>query len=547
MEQPAAPAAEESSPGGTQPKQGFGVGEHPQRQPGAFAPDTDPSRLVAPARPVPALVPTADRLPLFVWVIAALFVAVELAFAGRYGFQQDELYFLVAGHHLALGYVDQPPLIPLLTRIPAAIAVDPTMIRVLPALTGGAVAVVAARQAALLGAGRTGRVLAALAVACTPVLLGASHLANTTSPALLAWSVVVLCASTAVLRDRPRWWLGAGVAAGLGLQTNNLVALLMVALALGLLLSGRAGLLRTRWPWLAAAVAAAIWAPNLLWQATHGWPQLVMASALRRENDSAIDYLAGLPTQLVYAGLLAIPVAIAGVVRLWRMPELRFLAITATVVYVYVLAWIPGKAYYASGVLPVVLAAGAVSTERWIARARRPGTRRAVAYGAIVLSMLVILPSLMPLWPVRDLSRHSSAEQQTANVSDTAGWPQLVRAVVAQNAALTRAGRPPTAVFTGYYGEAAALDVLGTADQLPPVLSGHNAFGTWGPGSASDATVLSVDAADRLRPYFARCRHLSTYDAPYGIHNDYTDLDLSVCTGPVAGWAALWPHLTHDE
>jgi hypothetical protein len=50
-------------------------------------------------------------------VIAGVFVAVELAVSARYGFQQDEVYFLVAGHRLAFGYVDQPPLIPLLTRI----------------------------------------------------------------------------------------------------------------------------------------------------------------------------------------------------------------------------------------------------------------------------------------------------------------------------------------------------------------------------------------------------------------------------------------------
>ena len=46
----------------------------------------------------------SDRVPLLAWLIAGVFVAVELAFSARYGFMQDELYFIAAGHHLAFGY-----------------------------------------------------------------------------------------------------------------------------------------------------------------------------------------------------------------------------------------------------------------------------------------------------------------------------------------------------------------------------------------------------------------------------------------------------------
>src|SRR6516162_4510940 len=170
------------------------------------------------------------RLPAAVWVIAAVFVAVELAVSGRYGFMQDELYFIEAGRHLAFGYVDQPPLTPLVDRLTDVLGVTPTAVRVVPALAGGAVVVLAARFAALFGAGRLGRVIAALLTACTPALLSSDHLGNTTPLDLLTWSVVGLCVTVALLRDRPRWWLGGGVAAGIGLENDNLMLLLLICL-----------------------------------------------------------------------------------------------------------------------------------------------------------------------------------------------------------------------------------------------------------------------------------------------------------------------------
>jgi 4-amino-4-deoxy-L-arabinose transferase-like glycosyltransferase len=505
----------------------------------------------APTPRVPAVRPAqrspdspAGRVPVLVWVIGAVFVAVELAVSGRYGFQQDELYFIVAGHHLAFGYVDQPPIVPLLTRITGLLGVSPAAVRIIPALASGAVVVMAARFSALFGGGRFGQVLAALATACAPVVIGATHIGNTTPIELLAWAVVLLCVTTALLRHRRRWWLGAGVAAGAGLEDNNLMLTLLAALALGILLSEYRPVLRTRWPWLGAGIAAVIWAPNVIWQATHGWPQLAMASALHQQNSTPADYLGGLPAQLVYLGLLLAPLVIAGFVRLWRSPELRFIAVAATVVLVYVLAWVPGKVYYSDGMAPALLAAGSVAAERWIARGRRPRLRRGVVIAAPLVGVAIILPAVLPLVPVSDV-HNLPASSQHSDLGDTVGWPQLTRAIAAQDAALVRTGEPPTSIFTGYYGEAAALDVVGPGYHLPPVLSGHNAFWMWGPGRASDHTVLAVDALGRLRPYFASCRLLTTYYAPYHVHNDWTDIQIGVCTGPTASWPTLWPHLRH--
>jgi 4-amino-4-deoxy-L-arabinose transferase-like glycosyltransferase len=160
-----------------------------------------------------------------------------------------------------------------------------------PGLVWVIAVVLAARLAALFGAGWFGRVLAALATACAPVVYALAHLGITEPYDLLAWVVVLWCVSTALLRDRPRWWLGAGVAAGLGLEDNNLMLLLLIGLAAGLLGSRDRAVLRTGWPWLGAALAALSWAPNVGWQATHGWPEVAMSSALHQSSTAAPEAL----------------------------------------------------------------------------------------------------------------------------------------------------------------------------------------------------------------------------------------------------------------
>jgi hypothetical protein len=190
----------------------------------------------------------------------------------------------------------------------------------------------------------------------------------------------------------------------------------------------------------------------------------------------------------------------------------------------------------------VVLAAGAAATERWIARAGRPGWRLRLVVIASLVAVAATLPQVLPILPASAVHSLPASAQDSA-VGDSIGWPQLTQAVAAQDAALVRAGQAPTSIFTGYYAEAATMAVYGADDHLPPVVSGNNAYWMWGPGQASDRSVLVVDALGELRPYFASCRLLTTDNPPYHVRNDWTNIQIGVCTGPVAGWRALWPHL----
>ena len=132
------------------------------------------------------------------------------------------------------------------------------------------------------------------------------------------WTVLVLVVARILGGGDPRLWLAAGAVAGVGLQNKQLPLLLVLALALGLAFDRRLlEALRSRWLWLGVVVACVIWFPNLIWQATHGWPQLELAEDIRKDEGGE-SRATLLPFQLLVIGPLLAPVWIAGLVALFR-------------------------------------------------------------------------------------------------------------------------------------------------------------------------------------------------------------------------------------
>ncbi len=105
------------------------------------------------------------------WLGAACFL-VHLVANAHYDVFRDELYDIVCGLHPAFGYVDQPPLVPLIAAASHTLFGTPlTPLPHVPALAMAATVALSADFAKRLGGGRFAQGLAGLCVLLAPVFL----------------------------------------------------------------------------------------------------------------------------------------------------------------------------------------------------------------------------------------------------------------------------------------------------------------------------------------------------------------------------------------
>ena len=475
-------------------------------------------------------------------VVAGL-VALLFATANGYDYHRDELYFRVLGQHPAWGYVDQPPLTPLLGRLATAALGDSLWAFRLPAVLLLAVAtVVMALVARELGGTAGAQALAALGMLSAFPLIG-GHTMVTATADIVVWTLVLLFAIRALRRDQPRWWLAAGAATGIGLYNKHLVVLLLLCLGVALLLVGPRRVLLSPWLWAGVAIALVLGSPNLVYQVTHGWPQLEMARALARNKGS--DARATLvPLQIVMLGLPLLAIWVAGIVRLWRDRAVRAVAVAYPVMCVLVFA-IEGQPYYTLGLQLVLYAAGCVPTVRWLTGRRG---RLALVAAAVTVNAVLSAIIALPLVPSSVLGRTPiPAINQVTR--DQIGWPAYVRQVADAYRALPDADRAVAVIVTGNYGEHGALARYGGRYGLPAVYSGQNEL--WylarPPESATVAVVVGFDGDEWINQRFASCTTAGHLDNGVGVDNEEQGRPIRVCRNPRATWRVLWADFQHYD
>ena len=496
------------------------------------------------------------------WLVLGLAtLAIHLLFNGGYGFFRDELYFIVCGDRPAWGYVDQPPLIPLLASWSHALFGNFLVgFRLIPALALSATVALTAEFARVLGGRRFAQWLAGLCALASGVLLADGLLLVTDTFQPLTWLGCSWCLVKLAQTKDERWWLAFGAIAGFGLLSKYLIAFYIVGLAVGVLATPLRRSLVRPWIYAGAAIALVMVLPNILWQQQHGWPFIELGKAGAGGKNLAMSPLEFFAQQFLFIGPLAAPVWLAG---LWafavrpQFPAYRAFTIAYVVMFALFVA-LHGKGTYIAAIYPTLLAGGAVFIEGKLqAKIARGAVLAAVALGGALLAPFA-LPMLseenyiayahaIGLSPSASSGEHQTLGRLPQHFADMHGWPQMAAKVAKVYWSLPPADRAKAVFFGHNYGEAAAIDVFGRPLGLPPAISGHNNYYLWGPRGHDGSVVILIGGdRDYMAKEFRRVDVAGHIAAPYAMPYE-PDQPIYVLRGLKVPLASRWPEEKHYE
>lgn len=475
--------------------------------------------------------------PLLYAGAALIVLVVHLATNGTLGFHTDELYYIDSGRHPALGYVDFPPIVPLLARLETdLLGATPWCLRLLPTLLGAFMVALSGAYVRRLGGSLRLQALALLIAVTAPYFLGANWVYQTVTFDEATWMVALYCFLCLVRERRPRYWIYLGISLGIGLEVKYTIAGLVAAVGLAILWTPTLrSELRTRYPWIAAGIALLICAPNLAWQIAEGFPSLIY---IVNHQGSGGGFVANLVLIVVYL-FFVIPLWVTGLVSMFRSNALRPIGIAC--LFPLILFLFVGKSYYAVGTVPIALAQGLMAVGGVKRPRLRIGFEIAVAV-ACVLQLLTFAQLTLPITPP-DRIHSLGLDAKNELFADSVGWEEVAHEVESIYRHLPSAERTGTIIVSAYYGVPGALEIYGDKKSLPAVVSPQLSDWYWLPNDLAATNALMIDYQPSDVAWMCSSATLMGHlTVPYGVQGLEQGAPVTFCVlkGPIQqDWSRL--------
>lgn len=494
--------------------------------------------------------------------LAFAIFAAHMLVSGRYGYFVDELYYLACSHHLAWGYVDQAPLIAVITWLVRVTLGDSLpALHFLPAVAVGCNVLLAGLLARELGGRRYAQGLAGVAVIAAPLYLGLDHLLTMNAFEPVFWMSCALIVLKIINGASPKFWLLFGAVAGLGLENKHSTLIFGFGLFVGLRLTKQRRHFAQPWIWFGGLIALLLFLPNLVWEINRGFPTIELLRNVQQSGrNTPVGILGFLLAQILLLHPLGAPLWIAGLWRLLRDREgkgIRVRGVTYVVLMICMLVF-HGRIYYPAPIYPMLFAAGAVAFQDWAERRAWLWLKPVYVAALLVVSAVLAPFFYFPMLTVDQYIAYSKfmhlAPPKIENhkegplpqlYADQFGWKEMAQVIADAYFKLSPEDQKNCAIFGQNYGEAGAIDFFGAKMGLPNALSGHQSYFYWGPrGYTGSCMIVMGDNYDRLSELFESVEEVGTVDHPLSL--PYRHFDVFLVRQPKFGTLGkIWPELKH--
>jgi hypothetical protein len=513
---------------------------------------------------------------LLVAAFAAAKFLVHILTGQTYGYFCDELYTIALSKHLALGYVDLPPLVPALHAVSRVLFGESLLaIHIFPSLAGAATLVFVCLITRELGGKLFATGVAALGFIIAPVWLILDSFFCYDSIDQLVLAIFLYFLVRLIRTENRRLWIALEVTAGIAFMTKATILFLGPGLLIGLLASRQRRHLLTPWPWLAVGIFLVIISPYVIWQYVNHWPTLAhwsRYSSLKLYHSTIPEYFINI---VLTMNPVLIPLLGFGLYRIFKRFGDTRAAVpgglgaaasggfrctvlgTLFLVTLVLLFFLHARAMMLAEVCIPLLAAGAVWVEEvltgpgWKKGARIAAVSLMVAGGILVApASLPLLPiDLLPSYartfgflykPVKDFNDPKSDYPQ--EFSNRIGWDDLVRTVGEVFHSLPPEDQAKAGIFCDWYGPAGAIDLLGPRYGLPHAVTGHMNYYRWGPGEYTWEVMVFVSATmDTWRGFFEDVQKKAVVTNDFAM--PYNRNTVYICRKPRLSPKVIWAYI----
>jgi 4-amino-4-deoxy-L-arabinose transferase-like glycosyltransferase len=221
-----------------------------------------------------------DRVRRYQIAVAAAvagLILIRLVCAAAVPLAFDEALYWRWSQHLSGGYLDHPPMNPLLIRLGTTLFGNNEFgVRVMTVLLGLPATWAVWRAARILFHDPQIAATAALFFNLTLAMACGSILATPDSAVMVTTCFLLLSLAKLSETGRGEWWLAVGVAFGLGMFSKYSTLFFAVSILIWVLaVPELRKWLFNPWPWAGAVIALLIFSPVLIWNAEHGWASVL--------------------------------------------------------------------------------------------------------------------------------------------------------------------------------------------------------------------------------------------------------------------------------